>query len=96
MPWRKIATRRPPDPSITPVNIGTGPVGATNPVPPRTAPLPVGGNKVANSAGGEKMSRVGSAALAAPLGKAAAGVWAVGTAAYGAGPTGGKAAGIGG
>ena len=69
-PWRRIATRRPADPSITPVKTGAGPPAVTGPTPPfRGAPLPVGGNRAANSAGGEKMSRVGSAALAAPLGR---------------------------
>ena len=89
LPWRNIATRRPADPSITPLKIGAGPIGATGPVPPRTGPLPVGGSNAANSTGGEKMSRVGAVALAAPLGNNGAAAFAAGAVACGAGLTGG-------
>ena len=69
-PWRRIATRRPAAPSITPVKTGAGPPVVTGPTPPfRGAPLPVGGSRAVISAGGAKMSRVGIAALAAPFGR---------------------------
>ena len=87
-PCRRMATRRPADPSSTPVKTGAGPAAATGPTPPfRGAPLPVGGNKAAISAGGAKISRVGKAALAAPLGRT--GVEALAGAAGDAGGCGG-------
>ena len=99
-PWRRMATLRPADPSITPVKTGAGPAAVTGPTPPfRGAPLPVGGNRAAISAGGAKISRVGKAALAAPLGRTGAeglsGAVATGAAGDAGGGGGGNAPGDG-
>jgi len=99
-PCRRMATRRPADPSITPVKTGAGPAAVTGPAPPfRGTPLPVGGNRAAISAGGEKISRVGNAALAAPLGRTGVeglpGAVATGAAGEAGGCGGGSTAGAG-